>query len=487
MVKEKSLSLNSVFYLLYNALNVIFPFITGIYVAHILLPDAIGQVEAARNLAQYFVILSFLGIPTYGLREIAKARTDKDELNQLYSELIVINGISTLFFSLLYFILIASVPVYREEFFLYAITGIAIVLNLLNNSWLYEGLEEFKFTSVRNFIFKIVSFALLLLLVREKEDFFWYAAITVIGTAGNYLLNVIHSRKFVKFTFKGLNLKRHMKSIFFLVVVNLAIEIYTLVDVTMLGILSEDKNVAFYSYGQKIYRILLQVLNTFTMVLVPRISFYYKEQKFDEFNRLLTKTLKVILLLAVPVVVGIWFVSDYVICAIYGEAYISSAYVLKILSFILVISPVGYLLGSRIMLVTGHEKQMVIPVGVGAAVNIVCNAILIPLMQERGAAIASVVSELCVMAVYLLLGRKYRRLNYRSLSSSLWKEGAALLAMTAVLMGATFLPLGGLFVTAIQIVGAVGVYFLTLILTKEEIVASYFNQIISRFRRKNGA
>ena len=108
-------------------------------------------------------------------------------------------------------------------------------------------------------------------------------------------------------------------------------------------------------------------------------------------------------------------------------------------------------------------------------------------MQERGAAIASVVSELCVMAVYLLLGRKYRRLNYRSLSSSLWKEGAALLAMTAVLMGATFLPLGGLFVTAIQIVGAVGVYFLTLILTKEEIVASYFNQIISRFRRKNGA
>ena len=91
MEKTKSLSLNSIFYLIYNVLNVIFPFITGIYVAHILLSFDIGRIEAAKNVASYFVILSFLGIPTYGLREVAKARKEQGNLNKLYSELMVIN------------------------------------------------------------------------------------------------------------------------------------------------------------------------------------------------------------------------------------------------------------------------------------------------------------------------------------------------------------------------------------------------------------
>ena len=194
--------------MIYNVLNVIFPFLTGIYVARVLLPDSIGQVETARNLAQYFVILAFLGIPTYGLREIANARNDKDALSKVYSELIVLNGISTAIFSALYFSLVIFIPYYRENLVLYLVAGISIVLNFLNNSWFYEGLEEFKFISLRNLFFKIVTFALLIILVRDQDDYIWYALLTVIGTAGNYIFNVLKAHKFVHFSFKELELKR---------------------------------------------------------------------------------------------------------------------------------------------------------------------------------------------------------------------------------------------------------------------------------------
>ena len=127
----KSLTKNSLFYMLYNILNVIFPFFTGIYVARILLPDNIGIVETARNLAQYFVIFSFLGIPTYGLREISKARKNREELNKIYSELIVINTISTIIFLFLYNVLIMIVPEYRKNLLVFLITGISIALNFL--------------------------------------------------------------------------------------------------------------------------------------------------------------------------------------------------------------------------------------------------------------------------------------------------------------------------------------------------------------------
>ncbi|MDE6285336.1 MAG: oligosaccharide flippase family protein, partial [Bacilli bacterium] len=194
--KTKSLAKNSVFYLIYNVLNVLFPFITGVYVARVLLPDVIGQVAYAQNIASYFVILAFLGIPTYGLREVARARNNKEELNKVYSELVIINLISTFAFLSVYIALILSVPEFRSNKFLYLITGSAIALNALNNSWLYEGLEEFTYISLRNVAFKVFSFVLLVLFVKSSDDYLIYAAITVIGTAGNYILNVLHARRF---------------------------------------------------------------------------------------------------------------------------------------------------------------------------------------------------------------------------------------------------------------------------------------------------
>ena len=126
---KKSLSKNSIFYLIYTVLNVLFPFLTGIYVARVLLPDAIGEVAYAQNIAQYFVIFAFLGLPTYGLREIAKARDDKQELNKLYSELLSINFISTAVFLSIYLILIFCVPRFSANLPLYLIVGISIALN----------------------------------------------------------------------------------------------------------------------------------------------------------------------------------------------------------------------------------------------------------------------------------------------------------------------------------------------------------------------
>ena len=467
----KSLTRNSIYYLIYNILSVLFPFITGIYIARVLLQSDIGQIESAKNLAQYFVVFSFLGIPTYGLREIAKTRNKKEELDKVYSELMIINSFSTTVFSLIYFSLILIVPYYRDNIVLYSIAGISILLNFLNNTWLYEGLEKFGYTSIRNTVFKIISFALLLIFVRSKDDYVWYLIITVIGTAGNYFLNVIHSRGIVAFTIKGINLKRHFKPILYLVAVNLAIEIYSLVDVTMLGFIADDISVAVYSYGMKIFKIFLQIVNTFTMVLVPRISLYYNEGKTEEFNRLVSKTLKTILIIAVPAIVGIFFVSDYLITAIYGEQYLRSAKVLKILSLILSISPVGYLLGSRMLLVTNNEKKMIIAVASGALTNLVANFFLINLYSEIGAAIASVLGEIVVMIIYIALGHKYFVLI--DLKDSLFKEFIALLLMTGYLIGTLFLQISQFLVIILQISGSILLYFGTLIICKEQVINDF--------------
>ena len=68
-----------------------------------------------------------------------------------------------------------------------------------------------------------------------------------------------------------------MKSIIYLVVVNLAIEIYSMVDITMLGVMCPKEIVTYYSYGMKIQKILLQIVNTFTIVLVQEYLYIIKK------------------------------------------------------------------------------------------------------------------------------------------------------------------------------------------------------------------
>ena len=482
MENKKSLKKGGTYYLIYNVLNVFFPFLTGIYVSHVLLPDTIGRVNAAQNLAQYFVIFAFLGIPTYGLREISKARNDETEKNRVFSELYIINFISTFIFSFFYLGIIFLVPEYKSDLFLYLVVGISIVLNAFNISWLYDGLEEFRFISIRNLIFKAISFIFLIIFVKDEKDYLLFALVNVLGTAGNYVINMFYSPRFVRFSLKNINLRRHMKSIFFLVSVNLAIELYTLVDITMMNFICDKDEIAFYKYGQSVERILIQIINSFTMVLVPRISLYYKEKNLKGFNELLSKALNLIIIFAVPMIIGIFFTSDMLLVKLYGKPYIASAMILKILSFLIIVSPIGYLLGSRVMLATGNESRMIIPVGFGAFVNIIGNAILIPLLGGRGASIASVFSEIVVMIIYVFMGKKYFKI--KSLTKTLYKTAISNLVMTGFLFGISYLKVNAWILLTIQIFGSMLIYGGLLLVLKEEIVMEYFEALIRKFNSR---
>ena len=75
--------------------NILFPFATSIYVSRILLPAGVGKVASAQNIVSYFVTLAALGLPSYGVREFAKVREKKHERNKLFTELLLVNIIST--------------------------------------------------------------------------------------------------------------------------------------------------------------------------------------------------------------------------------------------------------------------------------------------------------------------------------------------------------------------------------------------------------
>ncbi len=480
-VKKPSIARNGVFYLVFSVLNALFPFLTSLYVARVLSSDAIGQVSYAINIVTYFSIFAFVGIPTYGMREIAKCRDDKISLNKLFTELFTINTVTTTIALAAYIGLVFIVPDFHlhEHLALYLFCGILVVLNYFNVTWLYEGVEKFSINAIVNVCTKLISFVFLVLFVKSEEHSLIYAILAVVGFSGYYLVTFFFFPKYAKFDFKELQFKRHFKPILFLVVVNLAIEIYSLVDITMIGaITGEDSLVTYYKYAHQIQKTLLMVVNALTMVIVPRLSKFYKEERFEEYNDLVSRVFSMIIMIAIPMIIGIMFTADQLVVYIYGDEYLACSNTLKLLSANLIISPLGYLLGSRICLTANKEKYMPIAVGAGALVNIGLNAWLIHVMSIEGAAIASIVGELVVLGVYLAFSHKYFRLKVHWMNLS--KILIALVVMTGYLLLIYFLVDHMILKICLEIAGAIIIYFGLLAIIREEATFSVIRKVFHR-------
>ena len=77
-------------------INLIFPLITFPYISRILLPEGIGRITYVQSINNYFLLFINLGIPLYGIREIAKVRNNRLEKSKVFSEVFFLNVITTI-------------------------------------------------------------------------------------------------------------------------------------------------------------------------------------------------------------------------------------------------------------------------------------------------------------------------------------------------------------------------------------------------------
>ena len=113
--KLHSVKYNFIMNFILTASNFIFPLITFPYVSRILLASGNGKVNFAASVANYFMMVASLGIPTYGIRACAKVRDDKEALSKTVQEILIINFVTTALVTLTYLVCIFSVPKFAQD------------------------------------------------------------------------------------------------------------------------------------------------------------------------------------------------------------------------------------------------------------------------------------------------------------------------------------------------------------------------------------
>lgn len=401
---EKSIKKNVVYSSLKAFLTLVFPLITFPYASRILLPEGIGRVNFANSIVSYFTMLAGLGIGAYATRGAARIRQDKIQLSKFVKEVFSINLISTLIAYSLFFITLFFVPKFSEYHSLLLVCSTTIIFTTLGMDWLYSALEEFRYITIRSIFFQCVSLIFLFVFVHTKEDYLKYAFFGIISSVGSNICNFMYARKFVNFNIKvKLEFKPHLKPIFTFFGMSLITSVYTMLDSTMLGFLSGDVEVGYYSAATKLNKMVLGILTAVTGVLLPRLSLYAEKKDESSFELLVEKAMCVVILLGLPCTVGLILLSQSLVLLFSGSEYLPAVLPMQVISPIILIISIASLTGTQILPAVNKEKIALISYCLGAVTNVVINYLLIPRYGALGAAIGTVTAETIVTGFQIII------------------------------------------------------------------------------------
>ena len=415
--KVHSVGYNFIMNFLLTASSLLFPLITFPYVSRVLQATAMGRVSFVASVANYFLMVASLGIPTYAIRACAQVRDNRKELSKVAQEILIINAITTVLVMVTYAIMMFAVPRFRGDTTLFYINGVHIILNTLGVNWLYQALEKYDYITIRSIVFKIISIVLMFWLVKAESDYAIYGAITVFAAAGANVLNFIRMWRYVdvKKTEKY-QFKRHLKPIFVLFAQNAAVSVYTNLDSVMLGFIKGDYEVGLYSAAVKIKTVLLSFVTSLGNVLLPRMSYYVKNAQEDQFKQTAAKALNFTLMLSVPLMLFFALYAKDTILLLAGVGYMGAVLATQLLTIAVVPNGLTGVLGVQVLTAQSKEKYVLYSVIGGAVIDFVLNCVLIPQYGVSGAALATMIAEFGVLLIQLfytrgLLGQIWRSIR----------------------------------------------------------------------------
>ena len=420
---KDSLPLNFILNSLVAFFSMLFPILSFPYASRILHPEYVGRVSFAESIVAYFLLFSQMGMPTYGTREIAKVRSDRNKLIKLTSQLFLINFSMAICSYLVLILASCLVPRLHEDQWLYLVMGLALFMNAMGMEWLYKGLEEYGVLAKRSFGLKILSLLSIFLLIHKQEDYLIYGFLYMLAAYGAGILNFraayrdllrgqLHFDK-VKSNIKEA-FRRHLSHIAVFFAMTCATTIYTHLDTVMVGAMSGNTELGYYNAAVKIKTLLVAITTSLGIVLVPRITNCIMERKAEVLRRYIRITF---LFTASFSILSLGFFECFAtqsILLLSGQEFMPAVPAMKVIMLTVPLIGFSSLTGLEILVPFHKEKIVLYSEVFGAVVDFAINLMLIPIYGSVGAAVGTVIAELGVLAfqtIYILIRRKDIQLN----------------------------------------------------------------------------
>ena len=382
---------NFLFLILGNGIRWILSFFVTVYLARVLGASGFGKISFAFSIFAYGVLLSDLGLTILGTRDLARRKKGIDDITSNILSLRLILALLS-FTILLLFSLFA--PLQKDTRVLLTLYSFSIFFYAFYLDWFFRGRERMANIAAASIITQIIYVILVFSFVNQANDiiripFLWFAGI---GAGAIFLFLIFyltkhHFRFHVDFSLLKLSVPVGIAAI-----MN---QVYFHFDLVTIGLIKGESDVGLYNAGFKLVTFLLSVDTAFAWVYFPMVSRFFVESK-EKLKSLVFAGTKLILLFAVPLAFGGTLLAGRVINLIYGEQFTGASDAFRILIWAIPLTSIQTIFAFG-LLGCNLEKKYSLGMVIGTFINIVLNLILIPFLGIKGAAAATIISEIVML------------------------------------------------------------------------------------------
>ena len=390
--------------------NYVLPLITIPYLTRTLGPEKFGLISFAQVFISYFTIIVNFGFDLTITRKISVNRNNPEKISEIFSHTLLVKFLLFLGSSLILACLL-FIAKFRSNASLYLVTHLINIGYLLFPLWLFQGMEKSGFSAMLNFCIKLIFSISVFILIRSEKDYILSNLLLSLAQIFVGCISLVISARLFGIQFRKPEktlLWSQLKEGFWIFLSMAIISGYTTSNMFLLGLLKNDQQVGYFNIAYKI------IFSVYGLILIPfNYSFFpIITKQFFEDRRMADKALRRIgrylILIMLIASVLLFLLSDFII-AIFGSGYTETSMLLKLMSVLPVGIALVNLYGFNGLVALGMDRKFMLVTGLGAAISIILNLLLIPLYGMYAVAVVWGFTEFFIFSMSLYFYNKATR------------------------------------------------------------------------------
>jgi O-antigen/teichoic acid export membrane protein len=388
-----------------NAIKITLGITVSVYVTRYLGPHDYGVLSYALSITGVISPFATLGIDAILLRNIISDKSRAKSYLHTARILKLVAG------TVLFIVVIIVAYLSKQNIQLIYILGILMFGVVINSFNVYKefviAVDKIRYTAFASIYSLIGANISRLIMIFAKVSVIWFSVAVVIGQ----IVNIIGLRYFYKKESKsGSNsfdmtiAKSLLSDSWPLVFTSFTGLLYIYADQIIIEYYFNFKMVGIYSSAVKLILFFIVIPSILSNMIYPKIIQFYKSLERKEFIRKMDAIYFFNLLLASIICTFFILIGDWLIIFLYGIEFAEASIILKIYSISLIFSFFNAN-NNKLLMLDNLQKIMLVRNSFGLLVNLVLNFLLIPIIGIKGAALATIGSQLVIMFSYVMNSR----------------------------------------------------------------------------------
>jgi O-antigen/teichoic acid export membrane protein len=382
------------------------PLIVFPYISRVLGVEGIGIVDTVDNMIDYCILFSMMGLSSVGVREIAKNKDNPQALSQTFTDLFALNLCSTLLIATVFCGVVLMSPRLQDYGLLIPIAILKLTANLFWIEWLYTGLEDFRYITLRSIILRTAFIIAVFLFVQTKADVVTYYALFVGITVGNAVCNWYHKRSYLHWDIRQANIRRFLVPFFMLGIFAMLSAVYSKLSLPVLNFITNNQEAGNFATATRCYRVVIALVSTLTGVMIPRMSVLMEENRFDMVRHYTDVAFKLLFFFAFPLICFVELFAPDIIRLFAGPGFEGAILPMRITMFQLLVIGSEKIIVLQLLIPLRKDRTIVKAGLAGVVVWGLLTILLVPCLKSVGTSLVWVVAELVVLTIAAMESRR---------------------------------------------------------------------------------